>query len=189
MGLWEQLEDDEKIVLYAIGAMDQPLRSKLKVQKILFLVTNVFEDMDDILQYEPHLMGPYSERIDYLLSDLGRLGLIFVSGSSYSLTEKGHEVYRKLKPRKELADVIDDFKIFLNDLSDNEIMTFVYTFYPKYILESTKWDELKENRVNYANKLLLKGKISFLKAAQMADMDADDYANLLRRRNIKWRAE
>jgi len=189
MGLWEQLEDDEKIVLYAIGALDQPLRSKLKIQKILFLVVNVFEDLNDLLRYEPHLMGPYSERIDYLLSDLERLGLVSVSGSSYFLTGMGQEVFKKLKPKKELSEIIDDFKAFLNDLSDNEVMTFIYTFYPKYTSESTKWDELKENRVDYANRLLLKGKVSFHKAAQMANLDAQDYADLLKRSNIKWRAQ
>ena len=189
MELLGQLEDDEKIVLYVIGASDQPLRSKLKIQKILFLVTNVFEDLNDLLKYEPHLMGPYSERVDYLLKDLGQLGLVIVINSNYSLTPKGRNVFVRLKPKKELSDVIDDFKAFLNDLSDNEIMTFIYTFYPKYTSESTKWEELKQNRIEYANRLLLKGKVSFSKAAQMADMNVQDYAELLKRRKVKWRAQ
>jgi uncharacterized protein YwgA len=183
------LDDKEMIILYSIGSLDQPLRSKLKLQKILFLVTNVFDDLQDLLKFEPNLMGPYSERIDYVLQDFERMGLVEVQGSNYSLTKKGEEVYIHLKPKAELANVINDFKDFLNDLSDNEVMTFIYTFYPKYTSESTKWNELKEKRIDYATKLLIKGKVSFSKAAQIADMNALEFADSLRRGNIKWRIE
>ena len=65
------LESDEKIVLYSIGALrNTPLRGKVKLQKLLFLITEVFPEWDEFLEYDSHLLGPYSERVDNILEDL-----------------------------------------------------------------------------------------------------------------------
>lgn len=188
--LWDQLNDEEKIVLYCIGSLQSPLRSKLKLHKILFLVTNVFPNLQDLFRFEPNLLGPYSDKIDYILQDLQRLNLVTNSeGGVYILTRKGQEIFKNIKPKQELKDVIQDFKLFLNDLSDNEIMTYIYTFYPKYTSESAKWDDLKKDRIEYSIKMLLKGKISYSKASEMAGLDLNDFEKLLKRRKIKWRIE
>lgn len=187
--LWEKLDDEEKLVLYCIGSLQTPLRSKLKLHKILFLVTNVFPDLQELLRFEPNLLGPYSERIDYVLQDLQSLNLVTnPEGGVFDLTDEGKEIFNHIKPKKQLADVINDFKLFLNDLSDNEIMTFIYTFYPKYTSESAKWDDLRKERVEYAIKLLVKGKISYSKASEMAGMELIDFDGLLRSRGVKWRS-
>ncbi|MFA5311960.1 MAG: UPF0175 family protein [Methanomassiliicoccales archaeon] len=187
--LWNQLNDEEKIVLYCIGSLQRPLRSKLKLQKILFLVTNVFPDLQDLLRFEPNLLGPYSDKIDYVLQDLQSLDLVAnPEGGIYILTKEGQEIFKNIKPKQELAGVIQDFKLFLNDLSDNEIMTFIYTFYPKYTSESARWDDLKKDRIDYAIRLLLKGKVSYSKASEMAGLELNDFDDLLRRRRVQWRS-
>ena len=182
------LNDEEKIVLYSIGALDsEPLKSKIKVQKLLYLFSNVFPDFGKLLEFEPHLFGPYSEIVDNVLEDLLTLGFLKKSGHSYMLTEKGQEAFNSFKPRKELIDVMNDFKDFLHDLPDNEILTFVYVLYPDYISESAKWDELKPNRVNVAISLLKKEKISFSKASELANMNPVDFEKYLVSKKIRWR--
>ena len=95
------------------------------------------------------------------------------------------EIYKRLKPKKELIDVIEDFKDFLNDLKDEEL--FIYVSYPDYIEKSVKWDELKKKRSDVATSLLKKEKVSFNKAVELSGLDARAFEDILRRRNIRWK--
>jgi predicted HTH domain antitoxin len=185
---FDSLEDEEKIVLFSIGALDNtPIRSKTKLQKLLFLVSNVFEDYKELLVFEPHLFGPYSENLDTILEDLIKMELVIKKGNSFKLSEMGYELYNRLKPKAELISVIEDFKDFLNDLSEDEILTFVYVSYPKYTSEAIKWNELKEKRIQYSISLLEKHKVSFGKAAEIAGLNTIEFGKLLKNRGIKWR--
>ncbi len=186
--LFNNLEDDEKIIIYSLGALgNTPLRSKIKIQKLLFLISNVFKEYEELLEFEPHLFGPYSEKVEDIVQDLQKLGLIEVEGSRYKLTKKGFELYLHLKPKKELMDVIADFKEFLNDLRDDDILAFVYVSYPEYIGESAKWDDLKKERLEIAVSLLRKEKVSFGKAVEISGLSSSRFEELLKNKNIKWK--
>ena len=182
------LEDEEKLLLYVIGALNYaPLRSKIKIQKLIFLISNVFRGFQQLLHYEPHYLGPYSETLENTLNSLIRLGYIEAKDSNFRLTKKGVNIFESLTPKPELVRVIEDFKGFLNDLSDNEILAFIYTSYPEYISESVKWDELKPKRVNFAISLLKNDKVSFGKAAEIAGLNQIEFDRILKGRNLRWR--
>ncbi|HNR44659.1 MAG TPA: UPF0175 family protein [Methanofastidiosum sp.] len=186
--LFSSLEKEEKIIIYAIGALDNaPVRSKIKLQKLLFLVSNVFREYEDLLEFEPHLFGPYSEIVNDILEDLIKMELVEKYGSSYKLTPLGNDLYTRIQPTKELESVIIDFKDFLNDLSENELLSFIYVTYPNYIGESAKWNELKKDRIRYAISLLKKQKISFSKASELAGLNSIEFDEQLKSRGIKWR--
>lgn len=185
----KDLEEEEKLIIYALGAFkSRPLKSKIKLQKLIFLISNVFKEYKQLFEFEPHLFGPYSETLDAILDNLVKLGLIKKEKSEFSLTKKGLEVYKILKPKKELIQVIEDFKEFLHDLSDEEILTFIYVSYPQYISESAKWDELKKKRLKIAISLLQKGKISFNKAAEISGLNVEKFGEFLEKKKIRWRS-
>jgi uncharacterized protein YwgA len=182
------LNDEEKLILFTIGSLNRaPIRSNIKIQKILFLISNVFKGFQDLLEFEPHLFGPYSETLDFVLDSLIKLGLVKKEGSSYCVTDDGQKLVKSLKPKPELINVINDFKSFLNDLNDEEILVFIYASYPQFISESVKWDDLKLKRVSIAHSLLNKGKISFSKAAEIAGMSSVNFDKLLKARGMTWR--
>ena len=182
------LNDEEKIVLYSIGALgSRPLKSKVKIQKLLYLFSTIFPDFGELLEYEPHLLGPYSEIVDNVLEDLLTLELVQKKGNSYTLTSTGQDIFNSIIPKKEMTEVMDDFKEFLHDLPDTEVLTFIYAFYPDYMSESAKWDELKPKRIKVAISLLKKEKISFSKASELAQMNPVDFERYMISNNIKWR--
>ncbi|MCF2144592.1 MAG: UPF0175 family protein [Candidatus Heimdallarchaeota archaeon] len=186
--LFNELEDSEKIVLYAIGALNNtPLKSKTKLQKLLFLISNVFQNYQDLLEFEPHLFGPYSETLENILEDLIKLELIERKGNRMQLTEKGLEMYKRIKPERGLKSIVEDFKSFLFDVPDNILLIFIYASYPEYIGESAKWDELKKERVDAAIYLLIKNKISFGKAVEISGLNLNEFEKELIRRKVKWR--
>ena len=74
--IYDSLEDEERILLYSIGALDNtPIRNKTKLQKLLFLISNVFKEYSALLEFEPHLFGPYSEIANDTLEDLHKRSL------------------------------------------------------------------------------------------------------------------
>lgn len=179
------------MVLYSIGALSNtPIRSKTKLQKLLFLFSNVFEKFKDPLDFEPHLFGPYSETVDYVLDDLRKLDLIEKIGSHYRLSSKGIDTYNRIQ-NKEIKEhmriVLEDFKEFLNDLTQEELLAFVYVTYPEYIEEAAMWNEIKEKRKEIAISLLRKNKISFGKAAEVSGLNQEEFQKILKKRGARWR--
>lgn len=182
------LNDEEKLALYAKGAVDNtPLKSRIKILKLMFLLSNVFKDFQGLLHFEPHLFGPYSETLDNVLESLIRLGYMESFCSNFRLPNSGSNAYSSLKPKPELAREIDDFKLFLNDLNDEEVLAFVFASYPKYISKSVKWDELKPRRKDFAISLFRRNKVSFSKAAEIARLTPAEFDVLLKNKNIRWR--
>ena len=183
------LTDEEKLLVYAMGTLgNAPLRSKVMIQKLLFLFSNVFTDFQGLLRYEPHLLGPYSETVENTLQSLIQLGLISNGSSGYRLTAEGQELFKSLVPKEEISRVILDFKEFLHDLSEDEILAFIYSIYPGYTAESARWDKLKPRRVELAISLLRRGKVSFSRGAEIAGMNVGDFERTLRERRVRWRA-
>ncbi|WP_050559665.1 hypothetical protein [Methanocaldococcus villosus] len=87
--IFEELEPEEKIILYALGALNNtPLNSKIKLHKLLFLVSNVFPQLNELLEFEEHFLGPYSEKINYILDDLISLGLVEKKVANTNLLKK-----------------------------------------------------------------------------------------------------
>jgi predicted HTH domain antitoxin len=189
--MYEELDIGEKLVLYSIGALgNSPIRSKTKLQKLLFLFSNVFEKFKEPLDFEAHLFGPYSESIDYILEDLTKLDLVEKRGSYYRLSSRGIDIYNKIRIKEikeHMKTVMEDFKGFLNDLTQEELLAFVYVTYPEYIEEAAKWDEIKEKRKEIAISLLRKNKISFGKAAEISGFNQEEFQKILKRRLVRWR--
>lgn len=188
--LYSALNEEEKVILYSLGALSgSPINNKTKLQKLLFLTSNVFPDYKELIDFEPHLFGPFSEDIEVIIEDLIRIGLVDNKGDKYFLTGRGISLFSHLKPADELMRVIEDFKGFLNDLTNDELLTFVYVSYPEYIEESIKWDQLKGKRVMIALSLLKKQKISFTKAVDIAGLSTKDFEDILVKRKIKWKKD
>lgn len=173
--IFSRLNPEERIILYAVGALDRPLRSKVKLQKLLFLVSNVFDDINELMRFEPHFLGPYSEVIVSVTEQLETLGLIQKETEGYTLTPMGAEVFARLRPVPQLVSVMADFKELLNDLNDNDVLTFIYACYPQYTKESLLWEDLQKNRMRVAVSLLRKGKLSTGRAAQVAGLGEADF--------------
>ncbi len=188
--LYSALNEEERVILFALGAANNsPINTKTKLQKLIFLISNVFPDYKELIDFEPHHFGPYSEDIVVIVEDLIQLGLVESKGNQFFLTERGVDIFSQIRPAERLMRVIEDFKEFLDDLTNDEILTFVYVTYPEYIEESKRWDQLQGKRVNIAISLLKKQKISFDKAVEIAGKSAKDFGAILIQRKIKWRRE
>lgn len=81
----------------------------------------------------------------------------------------------------EESEAIDDFKEFLNDLSVDDLLLFVYVTYPEYTHESARLHDILQKRAPLSASLYRKGKVSLEKAAFLAGMNLESYLDYLKR--------
>ena len=168
-------------LLYAGGTT--AVRGKVRFQKELFLIADYIEKIGEDAQFIPHIFGPYSESAEISLDELISLGLVRKSGTDYTLTPEGVQVWKMIRDSfsEDDLEAIEDYKAFLNDLNLDEILLFVYVTYPNYTQESARFREILLKRVPLAASLYRKGKISLEKAAYLAGQNIETFLDSLKR--------
>ena len=168
-------------LLHAGG--NSAVRGDVLFQKELFLIGDYIEEVGDDADFTPHIFGPYSEPAEVALDELVSLGLVRRSEGGYTLTPDGVRVWEKVRsvfPDDE-SGAIDDFKAFLNDLSVDEALLFIYVTYPEYTRESARLRDILRRRAPLSVSLYRRGKVSLEKAAFLAGMNIESYLDYLKR--------
>jgi len=168
-------------LLHAGG--NSAVRGDVLFQKELFLIGDYIEQVGDDADFTPHIFGPYSEAAEVALGELISLGLVRRSEGGYTLTPDGVRVWEKVCSvfHTEESGAIEDFKVFINDLSVDEVLLFVYVTYPVYTYESARLHNILQKRKPLSASLYRKGKVSLEKAAFLAGMNLESYLDYLKR--------
>lgn len=165
-------------LLHAGG--NSAVRGDVIFQKELFLIGDYIERIGDDADFVPHIFGPYSESAEVALDELVSLGLVKKSAGGYTLTPDGVRVWEKVCSAflDDESGAIEDFKAFLNDLSVDEVLLFVYVTYPEYAHESRRLRKIQQRRAPLSASLYRK--VSLEKAAFLAGMNIESYLDHLR---------
>jgi len=189
-----RIEDDlsltQKVSILLIGANSfQPVRGKLWFQKELFLIAQNIRELAEEADFESDFIGPYSEIADEELEQLRREGI--VSKQKVELTPLGRDVAGRLQRQipPVIHGLISEMKRFLNNLTKEELLGFIYYSYPKMRIDSVEFAEIDKNRVQIAIRLFGKSKVSLGKAALIAGMSQDGFISELKATGIKVFAE
>jgi predicted HTH domain antitoxin len=75
----------------------------------------------------------------------------------------------------EQIEAILDYKEFLNDLTQDELLLFTYVSYPEFKAESAVYDRVIRKRIPIAVSLYKKGKVSLEKAAFLAGLPVEKF--------------
>ena len=182
----DELSITQKFAISIISANNQPLKGKLWLQKGLFLLSKNIKNLDEDIIFESDLMGPYSEIVDEELEQLELMGLVKKDGNKISLTRYGGEISTIIKNNisNEEQDMINEFKELLSDLTDDELLAFIYFSFPDYTEESIKIRDILSKRKEIALKLFMKDKISIGKASEIAGISIEDIKKILIKKGI-----
>jgi predicted HTH domain antitoxin len=176
----------QKYATLLVGAnKNEPITGKVWFQKELFLVSQNIPRLEDETEFEGSLMGPYSENADAELDQLRIEGIVELNGK-IRLTAIGQELAKKLETRasKETMEVISEMKSFLNDLSEDELLGFIYFSYPSMVIESIKFEDIKRKRGEIGVSLYRKRKVSLGKAALIAGLSQEDFIKKAQANNV-----
>ena len=94
----EYLNNVDKFILLLLDAKDtEPVPGLLHLQKEMYLLQNLFPKLAAETDYEPYMLGPYSEMVDDEVEELESSGLIRIKPGQFELTRDGEDVTRLLK--------------------------------------------------------------------------------------------
>lgn len=172
MDILKTLTDLQRIVILLANSNNrEPIKGRLWLQKEVYLISNNIDQIKEHADYEGDYMGAYSETLEEELIQLEIDGILETKNYRILLTNVGEELANVLEEKienKEILNIISDFKDLLNDMSQQELLAFIYTSFPDMTKESTVYEKLKPKLVNIAIQLYKKGKISIGKASEIA---------------------
>jgi len=172
-----EFNEVQKLILSLLYSKDsEPIKGATWFQKELFLIAKNFEDIQEDLAFDAYLFGPDSEVAEDELSELKKIKLVELDGKKIRLTKEGEIIARKVYSEDlKKKQIIDRFKEFLNDLSLDELLAFIYFTYPEMTQESTVFQDIKNKRVPIAIALSRKGKISAEKGSEIAGLPIEQF--------------
>lgn len=177
----DDLTQQDQVFLRLIAEDSESVPGRLWLQKEIFqLVKSIPElgELEEYLDFQAHLQGPFSEEAEAMEERLDSLGLIQKNSSGkISITAKGRDIDDKIKDDMpdNIQDVISDVKEFMNDLSKEELLAYVYYTYPQMTSESVEKEGIDQRREDIARELYERGKVSQEKASELAGMTLSEF--------------
>lgn len=187
-----RLNSIQKYALLMLEANQKaPIRGKLWFQKEMFLLSHLVPSLAEELGYEPALMGPISDSLDWNLDQLQAIGLLKKGHSGLVLTDSGRDCARLVSDQMDPSqkEQAEELKELLNDLSKDELLAFVYSLHPKMTVESDELESLQPKRKSIAVGLFAKRKVGLERGASIAGLPVQAFSSLLRRKGIARYAE
>ncbi|MBZ5529702.1 MAG: UPF0175 family protein, partial [Acidobacteriia bacterium] len=176
----------QKITVLLLGAnCSKPVKGKLWFQKELFLIAQNIPELEEETEFEPDFIGPYSEIADEELDHLRVEGI--VAKEKEKLTPIGEVIKTRIEKQfsTDIKQFISEMKSFLNDLTKDELLGFIYYTYPKMRVESLEFERIARIRKDIAISLFRKGKISLGKAAIIAGVTQEELIEMLHMIGVK----
>ncbi|MBN1157709.1 UPF0175 family protein [Candidatus Woesearchaeota archaeon] len=179
----DMTELQKSIVLLLSSRNNEPIKGNTWFQKEIFLIAQNSEDIEEEASFESDMYGPWSETVKEQLEELEQDEIVQKSGNKMWLSGLGVKLADKLRKMtpKERLEMIEEFKGLLNDLSDTEVLTFIYYTFPEFTEESLVRNNIEKNRLPTAIKLYAKGKISLQRAAEIAGKSLEEFTKVVRK--------
>jgi len=187
----DHLSTTQRYIILLLRANDnRSLKGKLWLQKIMFLISQNIEELEEDTDFEEDLLGPYSETV---AEEFDQLIIEKIIKRRYpnDLSLHGTNIANVLinEITEEEREIIEDMKSFLNDLTEDELLGFIYFSYPQFTEESIKYEKIKDKRIDISLSLYEKNKISLGKASTISGLNQEEFIHLLKSRGIRVYAE
>ena len=143
--------DLHKFIILLTNANDEPIKGMLKLQKMMYLLSDLMEEVKEQCSYVADNYGPYSKVVAEETRYLEQIGVLTGNVGKIALTQLGKEIAHELYKNEdeELRRVLNEYKDFLNSMTRNELLAYIYSAYPDTAKESTEYENLKPNMEKY----------------------------------------
>ena len=145
-----------------------------------------FEKLKQVkeVSFSNYKYGGVSFELTENMETLEESGLVTKNGAMYELTEEGERLAKELVSdyKKRDADTLcklEYAKFLLNDLTDKELLFFMYMTFPETQVNSIEFKNLIKDETSYVQKLFLKGRINTTTAAEWLGITARDFLETL----------
>ena len=167
------------LVLFMEDRTKQKAMNKLHFQKTLYYFENLKQDKE--ISFSNFKYGVVSFELYENMETLVESGLVTKVGTKYVLTQEGEDLAKKLLSEydDETLRKLRYSKDLLNDLSDKELLFFMYMTFKETQENSIEFKNLLKNKERWVKNLFQKGRINSATAAQWLGMNQRDLLDSL----------
>jgi uncharacterized protein YwgA len=167
------------LVLAIEDRIKQKPMNKLHFQKTIFYFENLKQDRE--VSFSNYKYGGVSFELAENMETLEESGLVTRIGTKYTLTSEGEKLAQELfrEYESETLNKLKYAKCLLNDLSDKELLFFMYMSFPETQVNSIEFKNLIKDKDNLTRRLFLKNRIDAATAAQWLGMNQRDFLTSL----------
>ena len=177
--MFSPLEKYVLMLLYAGGGV----KGKLWLQKEVFVLSKVFEELAEELDFEAFGCGPYSEALEWCRNALENSGLVVGT----QLTEEGRTIAATLWEiaTEREREIIKATAEFFESLERDELLLYFAVMYPDAVEKSNKIDRILKQREKIALRMLCDGKVSLSLAAMLAGLSVEEMIEKAMKKGIE----
>ena len=161
--------DLQKLIILLANTNDEPIKGNVKLQKMMFLLSDRLEEIKEQSSYDADNYGPYSEIITNEVEYLEDVGVLARNNNEIELTKEGKKIAKNLNYQEKTIELLNEYKEFLNDMTDDELLTYIYCAYPNMVIKSVEYQRLQPHMESHILSLIKKEKISLERAAELLD--------------------
>jgi uncharacterized protein YwgA len=170
------------LILSVEDRTKQKTMNKLHFQKAMYYFEKLKQDKE--VSFSNYKYGGVSFELTENMETLEESGLVTKTGTMYELTVDGERLAKELvlEYKKRDPDAIRKLeyaKFLLNDLTDKELLFFMYMAFPETQVNSIEFKNLVKNKTTYVQKLFLKGRINTATAAEWLGIAQRDFLESL----------
>jgi len=164
------LELPARAILVLILSMDdrtkQKSMNKLHFQKAIYYFEKLKQDQ--AVFFSNFKYGGVSSELTENMETLEISGLVSKIGTRYVLTKEGERLCKQLMLEYDSDTLrkLEYSKLLLNDLTDKELLFFMYMTFPETQTNSVEFKNLIPDKKYYVQRLFQKGRITATTAAE-----------------------
>ena len=166
----------ERYIILLLGVKDfEPVQNRAYLQREIYILSHSFQELSVKTRYQAYFLGPYSIAVSDAIASLIDKKLATMKTDRIELTIDGKRTFNMLKVKTDTRTIqkIADSKIYLNDLSTDELSAIIHFSYLSG--NDTLNDDLLKSRRHVAVSLYQKNKISVEKASEIAGETLKDF--------------
>lgn len=182
----EHVDQLQKFIILLANANNEPIRGRLKLQKMMFLLSDKIDEIKEQSSYCAGNYGPYSEVIDEESKYLEQIGVLSSGHGEITITNEGKEIAKEMMKNENgnTISALIEYKKFLNDLTSKELLAYVYSAYPDMTEESVEYENLKPDMEYHVLSLVKKQKLSAQRAAELLNRPLEHVIKQMKERGI-----
>ena len=167
----------ERYIILLLGVKDfEPVQNRAYLQREVYILSHSFRELSVKTRYQAYFLGPYSIAVSDAIASLIDKKLATMKTDRIELTVDGKRTFNMLKVKTDTRTIqkIADSKIYLNDLSTDELSAIIHFSYLSGN-DTLNDNDLLKSRRHVAVSLYQKNKISAEKASEIAGETLKDF--------------
>lgn len=165
----------------------QPIRGKVLFQKIVFLGLQDYPKLLERMNFQKHILGPYSFAMDTAERELEVRTLLDKSKNEFSISSEGHDVVEQYAQKfcenpayvREFREALAGIKADFGEFRRDEILAFVYKKFPRYTENSVEAENLDYEAIFV--RMYREGKVGVKLVTELLGTGIEDVYDLIKK--------